>query len=134
MLKKEPGALSDVIDLLGANGVNILAFCAGTEKDKMKLQFVANDPEKAVNVLKTAGYKIAVQEVMACEIPQHAGGLNAVLKPLKAAGIHIDYAYLCIGTDEISALIIGVESMDKAMKVMADNWIRVLGEELYHLQ
>ncbi|MBW1803674.1 MAG: hypothetical protein JRJ85_23450 [Deltaproteobacteria bacterium] len=133
-LKKGAGAISDVSDLLGANSVHIIAFCTGTEKDKTKLRFVANDPEKAVNVLKTAGYNIAVKDVMACEIPRHAGGLNAVLKSLKVAGIPVDYAYPCIGTGEISALILGVGSMDKALKAMADNWIRVLGEELYHLQ
>ena len=134
MLKKGPGALSDVSDLLGANGVNIIAIYACTEKDKMKLQFVANDPEKAVNVLKTAGYKVEVKEVMACEAPRHPGGLNAVFKSLKVAGINVDYTYPCIGTGDISVLILGVESMDKALQVMEDNWIRVLGEELYHLQ
>ena len=134
MLKKGPDALSGVSDLLGANGVNIIAFYACTEKDKMKLQLVANDPDKAVNVLKTAGYKVAVNEVMACEIPRHAGGLNAVLKPLKVAGIPVDHAYPCIGTGAVSTLILGVGSVEEALKVMAAQWIRVLGEELYHLQ
>ncbi|MBW1738739.1 MAG: ACT domain-containing protein [Deltaproteobacteria bacterium] len=112
LLKNEPGTLSGVSDLLGANGINIIAFYVSTEKDEGKLHFVANDPDKAINVLKTAGYSIEVRDVIACVTPHHPGGLNAVLKPLKAAG---------------------VGPVKEALEVMEDNWIRVLDDELYHI-
>jgi hypothetical protein len=133
ILKNEPGQLSTVSDLLGANGVNIIAFYVSTVKDKGTLRFVANDPEKAINVLKTAGYKIEVNEVIACETPRHPGGMNAVLKPLKSAHINVDYIYPCIGTGDITVLIMGVRSLEKALKIMEDNWIRALGDELYNI-
>ncbi len=133
LLKNEPGSLSAVSDLLGANGINIIAFYVVTEKDEGKLHFVSNDPERAMNVLKTAGYRIQKKNVIACETPNHPGGLNAVLKPLKIAGINVDYIYPCIGTGDISVLILGVGPVEKALKVMEGNWIRVLGEELYHI-
>ena len=132
-LKNEPGALSGVSDLLGANGINIIAFYVITEKDKGKLHFVANDPDKSINVLKTAGFEIKVQEVIACETPHHPGGLNAVLKPLKDANINVDYIYPCIGTGDITVLILGLKPLEKALKIMDDNWIRVLGDKLYHI-
>ena len=133
LLKNEPGTLSEVSDLLGANGINILAFYVATEKDKGRLHFVANDPEKAFNVLKTAGYRAETEDVMACETPHHPGGLNAVLRPLKDADINVDYIYPCIGTGNITVLIIGVAALEEALKLMEDNWIRTLGEELYHM-
>ena len=98
LLKNEPGALSAVSELLGANGINIIGFYVATEGPEGRLHFIANDPEKAVNVLRTGGYKIDVQNVIACETPHHPGGLNAVLKPLKKANINVDYIYPCIGT------------------------------------
>jgi hypothetical protein len=131
-LKHEPGSLSVVSDLLGANGVNIIAFYVAAENDEGKIRFIANDPEKAVNVLKTARYKVKVNGVIACETPHHPGGLNAVLKPLKEADINVDYIYPCIGTGKVTILILGVGQVKKTLKVMEDNWIRVLGEELYN--
>jgi len=133
ILKNEPGQLSTVSDMLGANGVNIVAFYVSTVKDKGTLRFVANDPEKAINVLKTAGYKIEVNEVIACETPHHPGGMNAILKPLKSANINVDYIYPCIGTGDSTVLIMGVGSVEEALKLMQDNWIRVLGDELYNI-
>ena len=133
LLKNEPGTLSFVSELLGANGINIIAFYVVTKGDEGRLHFVANDPDKAINVLNTAGYTIDLQDVIACETPHHPGGLNAVLKPLKSADINVDYIYPCIGTGDITVLIIGVGPLDKVLKIMEDNWIRVLGEELYHI-
>ena len=133
LLKNEPGKLSAVSELLGANGINIIAFYVSTQADEGRLHFVANDPKKAANVLKTAGYRIQESEVIACETPHHPGGLNAVLKPLKTAGINVDYIYPCIGTAPITVLILGVEPVDKALAVLEDNWIRTLGTELYTL-
>ena len=133
VLKNEPGQLSLVSDLLGANGINIIAFYVSTEGEEGRLRFVANDPEKAINVLKTAGYDLKVEEVIACETPHHPGGLNAVLKPLKSANINVDYIYPCLGTGNITVLIIGVGPVKEVLNIMEDNWIRVLGDELYNV-
>ena len=86
-----------------------------------------------MNVLKTAGYQIKVQEVIACETPHHPGGMNAILKPLKEANINVDYIYPCIGTGDITVLVLGLKPVKEAHKIMEENWIRVLGEELYHI-
>ena len=132
-LENKPGALSSVSHLLAANGINIIAFYVATERDEGMLHFVANDLEKALNVLKTAGYKIQTRDVIACEIPNHPGGLSAVLKPLKEADINVDYIYPCLGTGDMTVLILGVGPVKEALGLMEDNWIRTLGDELYHL-
>ncbi len=132
-LKNEPGTLSTLSELLGSNGINIIAFYVVTEEDVGKLHFVANDPEKALNVLKTAGYQLEVNDVLACVTPHHPGGLNAVLKPLRTAGINVDYIYPCIGTGDITVLIVGTKRLEQAHNIMQENWIRVLGEELYRM-
>jgi hypothetical protein len=133
VLKNEPGQLSGVSELLGLNGINIIAFYVSTAAEEGRLRFVANDPEKAVNVLKTAGYDLTVNEVIACETPHHPGGMNAVLKPLKAAQINVDTIYPWIGTGEITVLIIGVEPVEDVLNILQDNWIRILGSELYSM-
>ncbi|MFH0844259.1 MAG: ACT domain-containing protein [Pseudomonadota bacterium] len=133
VLKNEPGELSTVSDMLGSNGINIIAFYVSTTGEAGCLRFVANDPEQAINVLRTAGYDIKTHEVVACVTPHHPGGMHAVLKPLKTANINVDYIYPCIGTGDMTVLIIGLVPVKEALRIMEDNWIRVLGKELYNI-
>jgi hypothetical protein len=132
-LKNEPGALSVVSDLLGENRINLIALYVYTQDDIGKIHFVANDPDKAVNVLKTAGYHVDEREVIACEVPHHPGGLNAVLRLLKDACINVDYIYPCIGTGDITILIMGMAATKDALRILDDNWMRTIGPELYHM-
>lgn len=130
-LKNEPGALSAIGDLLGANGINIVAFYVAAEKEKGILRFVTNDPDRTLKVLKTAGYDLQEKEVIACEVPRHPGGLNSILRCLKTAGIDIDYIYPCIGAGETDILILGAKALSEASDALESNWIRTLDTELY---
>lgn len=138
ILKNEPGQLSSVSEILGSNGVNIIAFYAYSKGDEGGLKFVANDPERAITVLQSRGYKINTKEVIACETPNHPGGLNSILKPLKKANINVDYVYPCLssqGTNGEAILILGVASqdMERTLSVLKENWIIVIDEDLYRL-
>jgi len=138
VLKNEPGQLSLVSEILGSSGVNIIAFYVSTEGDEGSLRFVANDPERAATLLKARGYRVRAEEVIACETPNHPGGLNSILKPLKKEGINVDYIYPCLsrlGSEPTAILILGVAAPDRDRTIAAlrDNWIRLLDEELYRL-
>ena len=137
-LKNEPGQLSMVSEILGSNGIDIIAFYVSTEGERGSLRFIPNDPDRAITVLKARGYQMKAEEVIACETPHHPGGLNSILKPLKKEGINVDYIYPCLtrrGTESTAVLILGVASQDRerSLSVLKENWIKVLNEELYRL-
>ena len=132
-LRNEPGALSEVSDLLGANGINIIGIYFKARGKEGRLQYVANDPERAANVMKSEGYDIDITDVIACVVPHHPGGLNAVLKPLRNANINVDYIYPCLGTGSMTVVVLGVDKVPEAIATLGDNWIHLMGEELYHL-
>jgi hypothetical protein len=137
-LKNEPGQLSLVSEILGSNGIDIIAFYVSTKGRQGSLRFVANDPDRASTVLKARGYRLKVEEVIACETPHHPGGLNSILKPLKKQDINVDYLYPCLvrmGTESTAILILGVAGRDreKTLAVLKENWIKVLNEEVYRL-
>ena len=129
--EKGSDQLSLVSELFDANGIHMIGFHVHNEEKKCGLRIVINDPEKAVNVLNTAGYDLQVTDVIACELPDHPGGLNAILNPLKSANIDMDYIYPCLGTGETTILIIVAGALKEALGVMEENWIRVYGDELY---
>ena len=137
-LKNEPGQLSLVSEILGSNGIDIIAFYVSTKGGQGSLRFVANDPDRASTVLKARGYRLKVEEVIACETPHHPGGLNSILKPLKKHDINVDYVYTCLvrmGIESTAILIVGVAGRDreKTLTVLKENWIKVLNEEVYRL-
>ncbi len=137
-LENRPGQLSVVSDLLGSNGINIIAFYASTKGEEVSFRLIVDSPDKAILVLKARGYKMNVGHVIACEVPNHPGGLNSILKPLKREGINIDYIYPCLSNLESgrsAILIVGVSQKDKerTVSLFKENWIRVLEEELYRL-
>ncbi len=132
-LENAPGKLSEVSDYLGENGINIIALSVADTADISAVRFIASDPEKAVNVLRSHGYAIKTTDVLAVEAPNHPGGLNAILKPLKEVSINVNYLYTCLGTGERTVLIMGVDKMDEAIQVLKKNWVHMYDEELYTL-
>jgi hypothetical protein len=130
-LENVPGKLSEVSDCLEENRINIIALNVADTADISAVRFVANDPEKAVNVLKTHGYSVRVTEVLAVGTPDHPGGLNAVLKPLKEQNINVLYLYTCLGAGEKTILIIGVDKREEAVQALEKNWVQMYDEDLY---
>ena len=59
--------------------------------------------------------------MLAVEVPDHPGGLLAVLKPLKSAGINVlyFYPYLGRGASGQPIVIVGVDKTDEAIDVLA---------------
>ena len=133
-LENAPGTFSEVIDYLGDNGINIIALSVADTTDISAVRFVASDPAKAVNVLKSHGYVVKVTDVLAVEAPDHPGGLNAVLKPLKETKINVNYLYTCLRSGESTVLIVGVDRLGEATEVLKKNWVRMYDEEIYTLK
>src|SRR5512139_684215 len=92
-LDNTPGKFLAVSEFLGNEGINIRAISVADTSDISTVRFVTDDPKKTVDVLKSHGYAIKETDVIAVEVPDHPGGLQAILKPLKAAGINVLYFY-----------------------------------------
>lgn len=134
-IPNQPGQLARVSELMGDAGVNILALFVSTATpggDGL-MRFVADNPDKAANVLAGQGLKAETSEVIAAETPHHAGGLMAVLTPLKRAAVNVEYLYPCIQTGEATILILGVSQLKEGVEALKKDWIRLYGEELYNM-
>jgi hypothetical protein len=133
-LDNVPGSFSTVSELLGREGVNIRAISVADTSDISTVRFVVDDPEKARNILTGHGYSPKETEVLAVETPDHPGGINAVLKPLRTAGINVHYLYPHLGHIDGNAIVIlGVDRTADAQQVLADNWVTTHGPEVYHI-
>lgn len=132
ILDNVPGALSNVSEILGREGVNIRAISVADTSDLSTVRFVADDPVKALNILNGRGFRTKETDVLAVETPDHPGGMNAVLRPLREAGINVHYLYPHLGRASGQAIVIlGVDRTEDAQKVLQQNWVRTLGKEVY---
>jgi hypothetical protein len=132
-LPNKPGMLSKISDVMGVNGINIIGLYVRTTGGEGVLSFVANDPERALNVLKLAGYEVTEEQIVACETPHHPGGLNAILKPLKEADVNVEYLYSYLGSGGHTVLLLGIDKLQEGTNALERNWIRLYGSELYSM-
>lgn len=130
-----PGRLLDVSERLGAEGINIRAISVADTSDVSTVRFVADDPVKTINVLRSHGYSIKETDVIAVEVPDHPGGLRAILKPLREAKINVHYLYPYLGRGQSGQpiIIVGVDQTDRAIQVLNSNWVHTFGDEIYAL-
>ncbi len=134
-LENTPGKFLDVSECLAVEGINIRAISVADTSDMSTVRFVTDDPVKTANVLRSRGYSIKVTDVIAVEVPDHPGGLGAVLKPLKAANINVLYFYPFLGRGESGQpiVILGVDKTEEATNLLQKNWVHTFGKEIYSL-
>jgi hypothetical protein len=134
-LDNVPGKFLDVSEYLGAEGINIRAISVADTSDVSTVRFVADDPEKTTNVLRSHGYSVKETDIIAVEVPDHPGGLQAVLKPLKRNNINVHYLYPYLGRGASGQpiIIVGVDKTEEALDVLKKNWVHTFGKEIYAL-
>jgi len=134
-LENVPGKFLEVSDILRTEGINIRAISVADTADISTVRFVTDNTEKTASVLRSHGYVLKETKVIAVEVPDHPGGLQAVLKPLKAANINVTYFYPYLGRGESGQpiVIMGVDKTEEAIEVLKNNWVHTFGKEIYSL-
>jgi hypothetical protein len=132
--KNISGKLSYLSDILGEQGVNIRAISVGQESSEISdVCMVMDDPKKAMDALKAKDIEFEEADVLAVEMPDHPGGMNAVLKPLRDANINVITMYPYIGRASNPIMIMELDHIKKATDVLKRNWVKVWDKGLYKL-
>jgi hypothetical protein len=133
-LDNVPGSLTRLVDILEQEGISTKAIAAASiEKDSI-VRLVVNDPDRAVLVLESFHFNYEVSPVLAVEVPCHPGGMNAVVDPLSRGSVNIHYIYTTIERlGEETILILGVDKIDEATRILEENWITFVGDKVYNL-
>lgn len=92
-VENKTGRINDVTRILGANGINMTAFCLAESVEFGILRMVVSDPEKAVRVLKEERFAVNVTEVVCLSCPNTPGAMSKVLDYLAAEDVFIEYMY-----------------------------------------
>lgn len=134
-LENRAGRLWELCDILGKNDINMRALSIGEAADFGIVRMIVNDPDRADEVLRGAGFTVAETEVLAVEIPDVPGGLAKVLGALKDKGVNIEYAYAFVARSGDKAIVsMRVDTQADAETVLEVAGFKVLTpKEVYEL-
>jgi len=134
LLDNVPGSLAKLINILDSEDISTKAVSAASTTEDSRVRLVVNDPDRAAALLASYNFKFEVTPVLAAEVPLHAGGMNAILKPLSKAGINIHYLYTTINRiGKETIVILGVDKLEEAKEILTENWISLIADEIYSI-
>ena len=126
-LENKSGRLAEVTMLLGKGGVNLRAITIADTADFGILRLIVDDQDKALKLLRDAGFTAKVTEVYAIEIEDKPGGLARVMQTFEENNLNIEYLYATLEKNKDNAIVIfRVEDLEKAGKIIEENNLQTL--------
>ncbi|HON57966.1 MAG TPA: hypothetical protein P5040_04830 [Smithella sp.] len=134
LLENIPGSFAKLTHILDLEDISIKAVSAASIAEDSRVRLVVNDPDRAAAVLESYNLNFEVTPVLAAEVPLHAGGMNAILKPLAKADVNIHYLYTTINRiGKETIIIIGVDKLEEARNILLNHWIHLIDDEIYSI-
>lgn len=129
-IENKPGRLAFVTKVMAEAGVDIRALSIADTADFGILRLIVDDPKKAADEIKKAGFALSLTEVIGVRLEDEPGALYRVLDVLQKNDISVEYTYAFITRDSTGAyVILRVASNEKAIKILEDNGIELIAEE-----
>jgi hypothetical protein len=124
MVMNKIGVLADISEILADHGINILAVSGYAINNDATIMVVTEDNLRALDALKTAGYKGAKENtVIVLGLENEAGALSTVITKLASENIDIRYIYGTTCPDACpSRVILSTNNDEKALVAFKSNF------------
>ena len=119
-LENREGRLDEVLQMLGANDVNIVALSLADTADYGMLRMIVSDPVKGKAVLKEAGITSKLTDVVALRVPHATGSLSKAMHELMVGGVNIEYMYAFANGADASA-VMKSDNPKKVVTILREN-------------
>ena len=104
-LENRAGRLDEVLQILGANDVNIVALSMADTADYGMMRMIVSNPQKGRAVLKEAGITAMLTDVVALRVPHATGSLAKAMHQIVDGEINVEYMYAFANGADASAVI-----------------------------
>ncbi|MFP4015338.1 MAG: ACT domain-containing protein [Chitinispirillaceae bacterium] len=129
-LENKAGRLASVAQALRDSRINIRALTIADSADFGVLRMIVNDPEKALSVLRDAGFLVKTNPIVAVQIEDREGLFFEIMNLCDREGINVEYTYSFVEqTSNRAILFIRFEDTDKAVKLFEESGFRLLSAE-----
>ena len=122
------GRLHDLVGMLAAHEVHVLALTVLDATDSAVVRFVVDDPQRARGLLADRGFPFSESLLLAVEI-ESATDLNRLMAALLEAEVNINYLYSFIPQPQGKPILgLSMEDNEIAEQVLRQHRFRVLGQ------
>lgn len=134
-LENRSGQLSQLVQLLGDNGINIRALSLADTSDFGILRLIVSDPANAAELLKDAGFTLGKSSVIAVELPDKPGSLGKLLQILSQNELNIEYMYACSRREaHLAVIIFRFDRTDAALALLRKHDYTIIeADQLYKI-
>ena len=127
--KASPEQSAHVSRMLAVNNIDIRAVNVYRGEDCTVFRLICSDPVTGARVLTAKGDVVAVEDVLAVEVPDVPGGFAKVMDILEQSGIKIDYLYSSLEKHKDRAvIIIKTPDLAEAVKVLESRRLKLVGK------
>jgi hypothetical protein len=127
--ENKPGRLAKIAETLSKAKINIRAFTIAEAGDFGVIRMVVDDPDRAYKTLQDQGFAVSETDVIGLEMKDVPGGLHEIASVLGNSNVNIDYAYAFVTATNLALLIIRVDNVSQALKVLKEAKIRIVDKK-----
>ena len=129
-LENVPGRLKGLTEVLADNNINMRAITLADTSDFGIIRVIVDDNDKAVQVLKEAGFVAKLTNILAVAMDDEPGALLKLLDVMEKGQINIEYMYAFKASCENRALlVVKVNKHEKAKEALLEAGLIVLAQQ-----
>ena len=128
-IENRAGRLSEVLNVLKENGVNIISMSLADTTEFGLLRLIVDNAAIGKEKLTENGFSSLLSNVSIIKIPHKVGSLQSLLKTIDENGVNIEYMYgLSIDSEE-AYVVMKASDTQKVDEILTENNITTLSCE-----
>ena len=125
-IENRSGRLSEVLNVLKENGVNILSLSLADTTEFGLLRLIVDNAALGKEKLTESGFSSLLSDVSIIQIPHQVGSLQGLLKVIDNNQINIEYMYgLSVESTE-AYVVLKASNIQRVDEILAENGVRTL--------
>ncbi len=133
-IENRSGRLSEVLEVLKKNDVNILSLSLADTTEFGLLRLIVDNPARGKEKLSESGFSSLLSAISIIRIPHKVGSLQELLAAIDENGVNIEYMYgLSVDVDQ-AYVVLKASDCEKLDGILAAQQIHTIScEELANL-
>jgi len=116
-INNRPGELARVTEVLGANGINIVAI-ASERTLKSMVRIITDDERSTRSALNRAKFEFEERQLIILNLTDRPGELAKIAKKLAKRGVNVDSIHILNKESGTTTLAIVVDDNEKAKEIL----------------
>jgi hypothetical protein len=131
--ENKPGRLARITKILKDENINVKAINISVAQGFGIIKLLVDNPKKTIEVLQGKGLTVYTRAVIAVLLDDQPGGLHTIARAFASREINIEdaYGFSLRGTSK-GVIILDVEEMPEAVRVISESGFKMLSDEELH--